>query len=75
MKKRKHLVSYFYSMGIPDIYLAGLSNAFVEAEKDGIEELVVTATQFQRVKEFMSINGFWNWDKKTFWGMTFVIED
>jgi hypothetical protein len=75
MKKRKHLSALFYEMGNEYIYLAGMGEALATAEKEGVEEIVVTKSQFEQVKRYMAMSAIWNWDKKTFWGMTFVIEE
>lgn len=74
-KNRKKLVDYFiaYNATAPHVYLAALGIALCLAEKAGTDELLVSPEEFEQVKLFMTNSGAWDWDKKTFLGMEFVI--
>lgn len=52
-----------------------VSNILRTAIKDGVTKLVMTKEEFEQIEYFMISSAMWNWDRKTFIGMEFVVEN
>lgn len=73
---KRNLKTYLDLMGMSTDYLpiSCVTDILQMAIKDGVTQLVTTQGEYEIIQRWM-VHGFqWNWDKKTFMGMEFLIE-
>jgi hypothetical protein len=73
--KRKHLSSFLDGFGCDTLFLSIVSEVLYEALRDRVTDLLVTPFEFEILNKWFIHSAQWNWDKKTFMGMNFVVTE
>lgn len=75
----KHLKPYyeffFGGGGGGELTVSLVSDCLLKAIKDGVTELVISSEEYNTILNYMVYNGAWDWDKKTFMGIKFIIQN
>ena len=71
--KIARLEDYLEKRQISVFSVSMVSEILYEALTEGISELLLTRNEFNIIERYMVYSGMWDWDKKTFMGIEFVI--
>lgn len=74
---KKHVKEYTLHMynGTDTFNVSDVAYIFNCARKDGVMELHMNKHHYETISYFMVGCGAWNWDNKTFMGITLVVEN
>lgn len=72
---KKHIIEYIYKMYERDMFsVSDVSYVLNLALKDNVIELHLNKSHYDTLLSYMIHCGAWNWDKKTFMGITLVVD-
>lgn len=72
---KKHITEYIFKMYERDsLAKADVSYVLDLALKDGVTELHLNKHHYDTIVSYMTYCGAWNWDKKTFMGITLTVD-
>lgn len=73
---KKHIKEYIFKIyGWGSFTVSDVSYILYLVTLDGVTNLYMGKSDYEKIVNFMAYCGAWNWDKKTFMGINLIVED